>query len=130
MSDSLTALDEVRYEPSETFVTESNVYAFMQKHGIEDFEELHRRTVTDIDGEPASGLDWFWDEIVDYLDLEFYEAYEQVRDDTDGPQFTDWYVGGELNIAHNVVDRHAAPDSETRNTVATLWKVRTGQSVK
>jgi acetyl-CoA synthetase len=126
MSDSLTALDEVRYEPSETFVTESNVYAFMQKHGIEDFEELHRRTVTDIDGEPASGLDWFWDEIVDYLDLEFYEAYEQVRDDTDGPQFTDWYVGGELNIAHNVVDRHAAPDAANRNTIATLWEGEDG----
>ncbi|NHX41707.1 MULTISPECIES: AMP-binding protein [Haloarcula] len=126
MSDSLTALDEVRYEPSETFVTESNVYAFMQAHGIETFEELHRRTVTDIDGEPASGLDWFWDEIVDYLDLEFYEAYEQVRDDTDGPQFTDWYVGGELNIAHNVVDRHAAPDSETQNTVATIWEGENG----
>jgi acetyl-CoA synthetase len=126
MSDSLTALDEVRYEPSETFVTESNVYAFMQKHGIADFEELHRRTVTDIDGEPASGLDWFWDEIVDYLDLEFYEAYEQVRDDTDGPQFTDWYVGGELNIAHNVVDRHAAPDAANRNTIATLWEGEDG----
>ncbi|KAA9396124.1 acetyl-CoA synthetase [Haloarcula sp. CBA1130] len=127
MSDSLTALDEVRYEPSETFVTQSNVYAFMQKHGIETFEDLHRRTVTDIDGEPASGLDWFWDEVVDYLDLEFYEAYEQVRDDTDGPQFTDWYVGGELNIAHNVVDRHAAPDSETRNTVATIWEGEDGE---
>ncbi|RKS77964.1 acetyl-CoA synthetase [Haloarcula quadrata] len=126
MSDSLTALDEVRYEPSETFVTESNVYAFMQKHGIEEFEELHRRTVTDIDGEPASGLDWFWDEIVDYLDLEFYEEYEQVRDDTDGPQFTDWYVGGELNIAHNVVDRHAAPDAANRNTIATLWEGEDG----
>ena len=126
MSDSLTALDEVRYEPSETFVTESNVYAFMQKHGIADFEELHRRTVTDIDGEPASGLDWFWDEIVDYLDLEFYEEYEQVRDDTDGPQFTDWYVGGELNIAHNVVDRHAAPDAANRNTIATLWEGEDG----
>ncbi|NHN64661.1 AMP-binding protein [Haloarcula sp. JP-Z28] len=126
MSDSLTALDEVRYEPSEAFVTQSNVYAFMQAHGIETFEELHRRTVTDIDGEPASGLDWFWDEIVDYLDLEFYEAYEQVRDDTDGPRFTDWYVGGELNIAHNVVDRHAAPDSENRNTVATIWEGENG----
>ncbi|WP_336330651.1 AMP-binding protein [Haloarcula sp. CGMCC 1.2071] len=126
MSDSLTALEEVRYEPSEAFVTQSNVYAFMQAHGIETFEELHRRTVTDIDGEPASGLDWFWDEIVDYLDLEFYEAYEQVRDDTDGPQFTDWYVGGELNIAHNVVDRHAAPDSENRNTVATIWEGEDG----
>ena len=31
-------------------------------------------------------------------------------------------MGGELNIAHNVVDRHAAPDAENRNTVATLWE--------
>jgi acetyl-CoA synthetase len=127
MPDSLEDLDEILYEPSEAFVEGSNVYAFMQDHGIEDFEELHERTVSDVDGEPASGLDWFWDEVVDYLDLDFYEEYDQVRDDTDGPQFTDWYVGGELNIAHNVVDRHAAPDSENRNKVATLWEGEDGE---
>jgi acetyl-CoA synthetase len=127
MPDSLEDLDEILYEPSEAFVEGSNVYAFMQEHGIADFEELHERTVSDVDGEPASGLDWFWDEVVDYLDLDFYEEYDQVRDDTDGPQFTDWYVGGELNIAHNVVDRHAAPDSEKRNKVATLWEGEDGE---
>ena len=127
MADSLEDMDEILYEPDEAFVEDSNVAAFMREHGIEDFEELHERTVSEVDGEPASGLDWFWDEVVDYLDLDFYEEYDQVRDATDGPQFTDWYVGGELNIAHNVVDRHAAPDSPNRNTVATLWEGEDGE---
>ncbi|WP_302080214.1 AMP-binding protein [Salinibaculum rarum] len=127
MADSLEELDEVLYEPSDEFVDGSNVSAFMQEHDIADFDELHERTVSEVDGEPASGLDWFWDEVVDYLDLEFYEDYDQVRDDTDGPQFTDWYVGGELNIAHNVVDRHAAPDSGNRNKVATIWEGEDGE---
>jgi acetyl-CoA synthetase len=120
-------LDEILYEPNEEFVEQSNVHAFMQKHGIADFEELHERTVSEVEGEPASGLDWFWDEVVDHLDLDFYKEYDQVRDDTDGPQFTDWYVGGELNIAHNVVDRHAALDSGTRNKVATIWEGEDGE---
>ncbi|MHB9288259.1 AMP-binding protein [Halobacteriales archaeon Cl-PHB] len=127
MEESLEELDEVVYEPSEEVVEGSNVHRFMQEHGIEDFEELHRRSVEEIDGEPESGLDWFWDEVVDFLDLEFYEDYDQVRDDSDGPQFTDWYVGGELNIAHNVVDRHASLDSERRNSVATIWEGEDGE---
>jgi acetyl-CoA synthetase len=127
MPDSLEDLDEVLYEPDEAFTEGSNVAAFMNEHGIADFEELHERTVSEVDGEPASGLDWFWDEVIDYLDLDFYEEYDQVRDDTDGPQFTDWYVGGELNIAHNVVDRHARPDSEKRNKIATLWEGEDGK---
>ncbi len=127
MVESQTELDEIHYEPSEAFVENSNVHAFMQQHGIEDFEELHERTVTDIDGVEASGLDWFWDEVVDHLDLEFYEEYDSVRDATDGPQFTDWYAGGELNIAHNVVDRHARAGTETRNKVATIWEGEPGE---
>jgi acetyl-CoA synthetase len=126
MSDSLEELDEVLYEPSDEFVAESNVRAFMDEHDIADFEELHERTVTDVEGVDASGLDWFWDEVVDYLDLDFFEGYDQVRDASDGPQFTDWYVGGELNIAHNVVDRHARRDSERRNKVATIWEGEPG----
>ena len=126
MAESLEDIDEVVYEPPTDVVEGSNVYQFMQKHGIEDFEELHRRSTTDT-GDAASGLDWFWDEVVDHLGLEFYEEYSAVRDDSDGPQFTDWYVDGELNIAHNVVDRHAEPDTETRNTVATIWEGEGGE---
>ena len=56
-SPALEEIDEVVYEPSEETVQGSNVYEFMQKHGIDDFEELHRRTVEDVDGVEASGLD-------------------------------------------------------------------------
>ena len=118
---------EVAYEPDEAFVRSSNIYQFMQAHGIESYDELHRRSVEDVEGVEDSGLDWFWDDIVDHLGLEFYEDYNRVRDASGGPQFTDWYVGGELNIAHNVVDRHARVDSGTRNHVATIWEGEDGQ---
>ncbi|AQL41845.1 acetyl-CoA synthetase [Halorientalis sp. IM1011] len=126
-SESLADLDEVVHEPSQEFVESTNVWEFMQTHGIDDYEALIERTTTDIEGEPDSGVDWFWDELVDYLDIEFYEDYDTVRDDTDGPQFTDWYPGGELNLAHNVVDRHAAADNERRNKVATIWEGEDGE---
>ena len=115
-------IDEVVHEPMAAFVDSTNVRAFMRASDIDDYATLLERTTTDIDGVEASGIEWFWDEIVDYLDITFDEPYEAVRDDTDGPQFSDWYPGGRLNIAHNVVDRHAAVDAPSRNSVATIWE--------
>jgi acetyl-CoA synthetase len=125
-SESLEDIDQVVHEPDREFVESTNVWEFMQTHDIDDYEDLIRRTTTDIDGVDASGVDWFWDELVDYLGIDFYEDYDTVRDDTDGPQFSDWYPGGSINVAHNVVDRHAAPDSETRNKVACIWEGEDG----
>ncbi|XVH31486.1 AMP-binding protein [Haloferacaceae archaeon DSL9] len=119
-------LDAVIHEPSDEFVDSTNVAAFMDAHGIADYDELIARTSREIDGEPDSGVDWFWDELVDYLGIDFYADYDAVRDDSNGPQFTEWYPGGRLNIAHNVLDRHAAVDSPTRNRVACLWEAEDG----
>ena len=107
------------YEPSEAFVEQTNVYQFMQQYDIGSYDELIEQTCGDVD--------WFWDEIIDYLGIEFYEPYNEVRDNSDGPQFTDWYPGGELNIAHNVVDRHAEPSAGGRNHVATIWEGEDGE---
>ncbi|MFA9418219.1 AMP-binding protein [Natrinema sp. HArc-T2] len=115
------------HEPSREFVESTNVWRFMQEYGIDDYDDLIKRTTTEINGIPDSGVEWFWDELVDYLDIEFYTDYDHVRDNTTGPQFTDWYPGGELNIAHNVLDRHAAPDSERRNKVACIWEAEDGE---
>ncbi|MFD1644604.1 AMP-binding protein [Haloarchaeobius litoreus] len=125
--ESLEDVSEVAFEPSQEFVESTNVWEFMQEYDIADYDELIERTTTEDDGFDQSGVDWFWDELVDYLGIEFYEEYDTVRDDSDGPQFTDWYPGGELNLAHNVVDRHAAADSETRNKVATIWEGEDGE---
>ncbi|MFB6103742.1 MAG: AMP-binding protein [Halobacteriaceae archaeon] len=124
--DSLDEVDEVVHQPSTEFVESTNVYQFMQTYDIDDYDHLIERTTTDVPGVAASGVDWFWDEIIDYLGLEFYEDYDAVREDSDGPQFTDWYVGGTLNVAHNTLDRHAHPESGTRNHVACLWEGEPG----
>ncbi|WP_224269059.1 AMP-binding protein [Haloprofundus salinisoli] len=118
--------NEVVHEPTREFVESTNVYAFMQEYGIDDYEELVARTCGDVEGEPDSGVDWFWDLLPDYLGIDFYSDYDAVRDDSDGPQFSRWYPGGTINIAHNTLDRHAAVDSETRNKVACIWEGEPG----
>ncbi|MFB6196863.1 MAG: acetyl-coenzyme A synthetase N-terminal domain-containing protein, partial [Halobacteriaceae archaeon] len=124
--DSLAEVDEIVHRPSREFVQSTNVWEFMQEHGIDDYEELIERTTSKVEGVKASGVDWFWDAVVDHLDLEFYEDYDAVRDDTEGPQFTRWYPGGTLNIAHNTVDRHAKQGNENRNKVACIWEGEPG----
>jgi len=112
--------------PDEGFVESTNVARFMDRYDIADYDELIARTTGEVDGEPESGVDWFWDEVVDYLDIEFYEAYDRVRDTSEGPQFTRWYPGGSLNIAHNVLDRHAGVDAPERNRIACIWEGEPG----
>ena len=124
--ESLGEFDEVVHEPSREFVESTNVKAFMDDYGMDDYEELIARTTGDVDGVEQSGIDWFWDAMPEYLGLEFYEDYDAVRDDTDGPQFTDWYPGGKLNVAHNTLDRHAA-DDDTRDEIACLWEGEPGE---
>ncbi|WP_318570058.1 AMP-binding protein [Salinigranum marinum] len=122
----IPATDEVVHEPSAEFVESTNVFEFMSTYGIDDYDELIERTTSNLAGIDESGVEWFWDTMPEYLGVDFFEPYDRVRDDTDGPQFTDWYPGGELNVAHNVVDRHAAVDAETRNTVACIWEGEPG----
>lgn len=114
----LPDMDEIVYEPDQDFIESTNVYEFMQAYDIADHESLIDR---------SQDVEWFWDVLPEYLDIEFFEDYDQVRDDSDGPQFSEWYPEGTINIAHNVLDRHAVPDSETRNTVATIWEGEEGE---
>ncbi len=127
--DSLQGIDEVVHEPDPEFAAETNVQQYMDSRGIDNYEQLIERTCHGIDGEPASGVEWFWDDLVDWLGVEFDEPYDRVRDDTDGPQFSDWYPGGKLNIAHNTLDRHAAAGNPTRDKAACVWEGE-GGSVK
>ena len=114
------------HEPSREFVESTNVWAFMREHGIDEYEDLIERTCKDVDGIRESGVEWFWDELVDYLGIDFYEEYDEIRDDSAGPQFSEWYPGGRINIAHNTLDRHADANSETRNKVACIWEGEPG----
>jgi acetyl-CoA synthetase len=121
----MTALDDIDtvvHSPSREFVESTNVWAFMQAHDIDEYDHLIRRTTSADPDDPEAGVEWFWETMVEYLDVDFFEPPDRVRDDTDGPQFTEWYPGATTNIAHNVLDRHAAVDSDHDNSVACIWE--------
>ena len=120
--------DEIVHEPDPDFVERSNVAAFMRQYDIAEYDELLARCGPGIDGVEESGVGWFWDELPEYLGLDFDEPYDHVRDDSEGPQFTRWYPGGQLNIAHNVVDRHATTGDSNRNRVACIWEGEPGDT--
>jgi acetyl-CoA synthetase len=90
------------WRPSQEFVESTNVWRFMQRLGFADREAflLFSRE------EPER----FWSEILREMRVEWFEPYRQVLDASRGPEWTEWFLGGRINIAHNCVDRWAGTD--------------------
>ncbi len=101
--------------PSRDYIERSNVWRFMQEHGIKDYPELIRRTTDDIE--------WFWDAVVKELQIEFFEPYKKILDTSQGIAWAKWFVGGKINIAHNCVDKHTQTRPEK---LALIWEGEDG----
>ena len=61
--------------PSPELIAKSNLQQFIEKHGLGSYEELMRRSTTDIA--------WFWDTVLLDLDIQFYEPYSRIVDLTE-----------------------------------------------
>jgi acetyl-CoA synthetase len=103
------------WKPTDEYVERANVTRFMRAHSIGSYEELVKRSQDDIE--------WFWDAVVKDLGIEFLEPYQRVLDDTDGIEWTKWFIGGEINLAHNCVDKWA---ERTPNALAIIWEGEDG----
>ncbi|HEX6262758.1 MAG TPA: AMP-binding protein [Actinomycetota bacterium] len=108
-------MSDIVWEPTEEIIERANVTRFMRAHGIETYEELVRRSQDDVE--------WFWDAVVEDLDVPFFEPYERVLDTSEGIPWAKWFVGGKLNLAHVTCDRWA---EETPDAVAVLWEGEDG----
>jgi acetyl-CoA synthetase len=97
---------DVAWRPTAEYIENANITRLMRAHGIESIDELRRRSVED--------MEWFWDAVVKDLGIEFSQPYERVMDDSGGPAWTKWFIGGKVNLAYNCVDRHAASDRADR----------------
>jgi acetyl-CoA synthetase len=105
--------------PSPEVVEAANSTRFARAHGLADLDALHARSVAD----PA----WFWDAIVRHLGIEFHRPYDAVLDLADGLPWARWFTGGQLNLAHNCVDRHAAaPERAGRDAIR--WEDEAGRA--
>ncbi|MDT8324228.1 MAG: AMP-binding protein, partial [Bacteroidota bacterium] len=110
---------DIVWRPTQDEIERSNLYAFMQAHGIASYAELMRRSTEDVA--------WFTDAILRFLDIRFDTPYTQVLDTSDGIAFPRWCVDGKMNIVNNCVDKWAA-DAAQRERSALTWEGEEGDS--
>jgi propionyl-CoA synthetase len=82
-------------------------FALPEDEDTMTYADFHRRSLQDRDAfwaEQARAIDW-------------HQPFTQVCDYSN-PPFARWFVGGQTNLCHNAVDRHAAAHPE-RN--ALIW---------
>src|SRR6266403_4677545 len=97
---------EFVWRPTPELIAQSNLQQFIEKHGLSSYDELMRRSTTDIA--------WFWDTVLRDLDVEFYKPYSQIVDLSDGKPWAHWCVDGEMNIVHNMLDKYAGTKIDSR----------------
>ena len=107
---------EFVWHPSPELIAQSNLQRFINKHGLGSYEELMRRSTTDIA--------WFWDIVLRDLDIQFYMPYSQIVDLSEGKPWPRWCVGGEMNIVHNLLDKYGG--TATENKIAIKSEIEDG----
>jgi acetyl-CoA synthetase len=101
--------------PSPEQLESANVVRLARTLGCADYHELHRLSVT----EP----DRFWRAMRRDLELPLARDWTSVLDDSRGIEWTTWFTGARLNLAHACVHRWAedTPDAE-----AAVWQAEDG----
>ncbi|HYL38718.1 MAG TPA: acetate--CoA ligase [Bryobacteraceae bacterium] len=104
-----TVLKEQRlFEPSEEFRSKAYVKS------LAEYERLYKDAETDPEkfwAKIAQELDWFktWDRVLEW-----------------NLPFAKWFLGGQLNLSHNCLDRHVA--GWRRNKAAIVWEGEPGDA--
>jgi acetyl-CoA synthetase len=86
------------WTPTREWIEQTNVWRFMRRLGFSDREEFLRFSQEETER--------FWDEMMREMGVAWFRPYSRVWDASRGPEWSRWFVGGELNIAHNCLDRH------------------------
>jgi acetyl-CoA synthetase len=101
--------DPIIWRPRPDDLERSHVARLMRRHSLEDADALRRRAAAD--------PEWFYPAIVEDLGIEWQTPWRQLADRSRGLPWTEWFVGGRLNLVHNVLDRHVAAGWGDRTAV-------------
>ena len=112
MSDSGAVIESVlkerrKFPPSPEFASQAHIKSF------EEYQALCAEAENDLEG--------FWAKIAEE-NLTWFKKWDKVLD-WDVP-FAKWFVGGELNVSYNCLDRHLS--TWRRNKAALIWEGEPG----
>ncbi|HVT76563.1 MAG TPA: AMP-binding protein [Acidimicrobiales bacterium] len=103
-------MSRVVWEPCDP--EDTNLGRFMEaEHVPGEFDLLYEKSVE----EPQ----WFWNEIVQWLDIKFRTPYTEVLNTDNGIAWATWFTGGQLNTVDTLL---AAPPTRT----AIVWEGEDG----
>ena len=119
MPETLTFGGDIVWRPTPDYVNRSHLKGFMDRHGLASFDDLLRRSTSDVA--------WFTDALLKYLDIQFRQPYREVVDLSRGIAWPRWCVGGQLNIGYNCVDKYYR-DSKLARRPAVIWEGEEGQT--
>ena len=106
MSGEFTFGGEIAWRPTPDYIENSRLREFILRHQLKDYDDLLRRSTTD--------LEWFWSAVLVDLGIEFFEPPSRVVDTSRGIPWTRWCVDARLNIVHNCLDKWIGTPVESR----------------
>lgn len=110
----------VVWQPTPEYTENAALTRFMRQHEIADYEALLKA---------SENTEWFWNAFIQFANIEFYAPYSQIVDLAAGLPFPKWFVGGDINIAHNALDKWAM-QSSTRDSLALIWESEAGETLQ
>ncbi len=71
----------------------------MQKHNISSLQELHKKSVSDVN--------WYWNAVNDDIGIVWDKKYTVVSDFSAGKPWAKWFTNGKLNIINSTLSKFA-----------------------
>ena len=90
-------MSNFEFVPTQNQVEESNIFRFMQKHGISSLSELSQKAKDE--------LEWFWQEVDKDVGVVWDSPYSQILDSSNGIPHSKWFVNGKTNIYKSAVEK-------------------------
>jgi acetyl-CoA synthetase len=97
--------------PSPEFIAATRETEFLEFMGLGSFEDL--------DALGRQDAARFWDGVIKFAGLQFYEPYHTVIDDSAGIEWARWCVGGRTNLVLNCIDRWRG--TPTYDRIFLIW---------
>jgi acetyl-CoA synthetase len=113
-------LEKIIWNPNNNYIKNANITRFMKKHRIKNYDELIKISIEDIE--------WFWEAVIEDLNIEWYKPFEKVIDESNGIQWAKWFINGKINIVHNCLDKHIK--SYNKDNIAITWEDEKGNTKK
>ncbi len=111
------------WSPSSNVIESSQIARWMEVLGRPLDTQQPEVAVSQLIEWSQSEPEAFWDALMKDLGVVWSTPYEKVLDQSKGPEWADWFVGGRTNLALNCVD---LPATETPDRLALIGEEEDG----